>query len=218
MSPFRRKSRWPLSRLALILVLILTVSSGEGLNYRQLAGKAVVDGVIHDGTEIQIDLPSGQHVKNFGAPADGLGLCVFASMSMAARWHHVRELSDVIHKVKKGGGWPDKVSDVIKQYAPELDVVQYEGIDPSILDKALMEDRPACVTYGYGERYQMKTIYHMVMLVHLDSHSAAILDNNFPGTYEWMTREEFLRRWVHPSGKGWAYVMLAPPPPPVPHN
>jgi hypothetical protein len=74
------------------------------------------------------------------------------------------------------------------------------------------------VTYGYGERYRMQTIAHMVNLVHLDQKWAAILDNNFPGTYEWMPREEFLKRWAHPGGQGWAYVMLAPPPPPVPHN
>lgn len=182
------------------------------------ADGAVVDGNVHDGVEIQIDLPAKQHVKNFGAPSDNKGLCVFASMTMVARWHHVRELQDVIHKINEGGGWPEKVDGVFKQYAPHLKYVQYEGTDPSILDKALSEGRPAGVTYGYGERYEMQTIYHMVMLVHLDADRAVILDNNYPGTYEWMSRKEFLRRWAHPSGKGWAYVMLAPPPPPIPHN
>ena len=198
--------------------------SGSGLDYRQLAEKATVDGPVHNGVELQIDLPVSEHVKNFGAPADGKGLCVFASMTMAAHWHHVRELSDIIHKINEGGGWPEKVSEVFKKYAPDLEFVQYEDTDPAILDKALSEGRPACVTYGYGERYKeddgrpLATIYHMVLLVHLDSEWAAILDNNFPGTYEWMPCAEFLRRWVHPSGKGWAYVMLAPPPPPIPHN
>lgn len=187
----------------------------QGLSY---GSAAVVDGPIHDGVEIQVDLPKSEHVKNFGAPADGKGLCVFASMTMAARWHHVRELADIIHKVNEGGGWPEKVDGVFKQYAPGLKYVQYEGTDPAILDKALGEDRPACVTYGYGERYGMQTIYHMVLLVHIDAKWAVVLDNNFPGTFEWMERGEFLKRWVHPSGKGWAYVMLVPPPPPAPHN
>ena len=209
----RKKLGWGLG-----LIVLLAAVGGSGPDYRQVADKAAVDGPVHDGVEVQIDLPNAEHVKNFGAPADGKGLCVFASMSMAARWHHVRELADVIHKVNQGGGWPEKVDGVFKEHAPGLKYVQYEGTDPAILDKALAEDRPACVTYGYGERYQMQTIYHMVMLVHLDARVAAVLDNNFPGTYEWMTRDEFLRRWVHPSGKGWAYVMLAPPPPPVPHN
>ncbi|SIO37582.1 hypothetical protein SAMN05444166_4202 [Singulisphaera sp. GP187] len=182
------------------------------------ADGAVVDGPIHNGVEIQIDLPVPQHIKNFGAPADGLGLCVFASMSMAARWHHVRELQNVIHKIQEGGGYPEKVDRVFKQFAPKLDYVQYEGTDPSILDKALSEGRMPGVTLGYGERYQMQTIHHMVDLVHLDANWAAVLDNNFPGTYEWMSRKEFLKRWIHPSGKGWAYVMLVPGPPPIPHN
>ena len=179
---------------------------------------AVVDGETHEGVEIEIALPSSQHVKNFGAPADNMGLCVFASMSMAARWHNIRELSDVINKLKEGGGWPEKVDAVFKKFAPGVEYVQYEGTNPAILDKAISESRPACVTYGYGERYKMQTIYHMVMLVHIDAKWAVILDNNMPGTYEWMAREEFLKRWAHPSGKGWAYVMLVPPPPPVPHN
>lgn len=179
---------------------------------------AVVDGPVHDGVEIQVDLPSGQHIRNFGAPADGKGLCVFASMTMAARWHNVRPLFDVIHKINEGGGWPEKVDKVFKEHAPKLEYTQYEGTDPAMLDKALSEGRMACVTYGYGERYQMQTIYHMTCLVHLDSKWAVILDNNFPGTYEWMPRAEFLKRWLHPGKQGWAYVMLTPGPPPIPHN
>jgi hypothetical protein len=179
---------------------------------------AVVDGPIHEGVEIDIDLPSSEHVKNFGAPKDNLGLCVFASMNMAAHWHNVRELADVIHKIPNGGGYPAKVDKVFKDFAPNLKYVQYEGTDPAILDKALSGGRPACVTYGYGERYKLQTIFHMVMLVHLDKDVAVILDNNFPGTYEWMSRAEFLKRWVHPGGQGWAFVMLAAPPPPVPTN
>jgi len=187
-------------------------------DFNEAKESAVVDGPIHDGVEIQIDLPNSQHVKNFGAPNDGKGLCVFASMTMAGRWHNVRQLFDVIRKLNEGGGWPEKVDEVLKAFAPLLKYVQYEGTDPSCLDKALSEGRPACVTYGYGERYQMQTIYHMVMLVHFDEKWAVILDNNFPGTYEWMSRAEFLRRWAHPGGKGWMYVLLAPPPPPIPHN
>jgi hypothetical protein len=75
-----------------------------------------------------------------------------------------------------------------------------------------------CVTYGYGERYGSGTIYHMVALLHLDDSLACVLDDNFPGTYEWMSRAEFLKRWKHPSGSGWAVVLLLPPPPPVPSN
>lgn len=179
---------------------------------------AVVDGPSHEGVEITVDLPIDQHVRNFGAPKDNLGLCVFASMTMGARWHNVTPLKDVIHKIDKGGGWPEKVDRVFKQFAPDLKYVQYEGTDPAILDKAMAEGAMCHVTYGYGERYGMKTIAHMVNLVHLDQKWAVVLDNNFPGTYEWMDRSEFLKRWTHPGGQGWAYIMLAPGPPPPPHN
>lgn len=185
---------------------------------------AVVGGPIYEGVEIQIDLPPAQQIRNFGAPDDGLGLCVFASMTHSARWHNARPLFDVIHKISKGGGYPEKVDKVLKQFAPGLEYVQYEGTDPSMLEKALAEGRMACVTYGFGERYQGQTIYHMVNLVHLDSQLACVLDNNFPnvagkpGTYEWMPRAEFLRRWVHPTGQGWAYIFLTPGPPPIPHS
>lgn len=175
---------------------------------------------LDDGTEVTVHLPESQHVKNIGAPADGLGLCVFASMDMAARWHNVTELEGIIGKIREGGGWPEKVDQVLGLHAPNLDYVQYEGANPAILDQAMAENRAACVTYGYGERYGGKTIYHMVLLVHLDDKVACILDNNFPGAnnLEWMTRREFLRRWMHPHGQGWAFVLLAPPPPPIPTN
>lgn len=200
---------------------LVIASKGEGsldsLRYIEASNRAVVDGTSHEGAELQIDLPESQHVKNFGAPKDKMGLCVFASMDMCARWHNEVKLIGVINKLDRGGGWPEKVDQVIKQLDPDLKYVQYEGDDPEILDKALSSGRPACVTYGYGERYGMETIHHMVLLVHLDDKWAAILDNNFPGTYEWMPRKEFLARWNH-GGEGWAYVMLSPTPPPPPHN
>jgi hypothetical protein len=184
----------------------------------QSAGeKAVVDGPVHESVEVVCDLPKEQQVKNFGAPKDGLGLCVFASMDMLARWHNVLPLIDIIHKIQEGGGYPEKVDRVIKQHAPGVKYIQYEGASPEILDAAMSERRAACVTYGYGERYgQGKTIAHMVILVHLDQKCACIVDNNFPGTYEWMSRDEFLKRWKHPDGKGWAYAFLESPPPPIP--
>lgn len=177
-----------------------------------------VDGPVHEGVEVAIDLPSEQHVKNFGAPDDGAGLCVFASMDMAARWHHIAELTDIIHKLKKGGGWPEKVDRVLQEHAPNRKYIQYEGKDPNLMDAAMLVRSPCCVTYGYGPRYNGQTIAHMVILVHLDDKWAAIVDNNFPGTFEWMSRAEFLRRWVHPSGKGWAYTFLESPPPPIPRS
>jgi hypothetical protein len=193
-----------------LLILVAGIVQGQPPEH------AVVDGPVHNGVAVTVDLPSSQHVKNFGAPKDGSGLCVFASLDMAARWHACRHLVDVIHKVDEGGGWPQKVDRVLKEVDPDTRYLQYEGTSPEILDKAMEARRPVCVTYGYGERYGGKTIYHMVLLVHLDDKTAAVLDNNFPGTFEWMSRAEFLNRWKHPGDKAWAVTLLEPPPPPIP--
>lgn len=214
---------WPrISRLARRWALTLAASTAlvavADADRRPHAGDAVVSGAEHDGKEIAIDLPAAQHVRNFGAPKDGKGLCVFASLTMDARWHNCRELFDLIQHVDEGGGWPEKVDAILKERAPGLKYAQYEGTDPAVLDKAITDGDCVCVSYGFSERYGKDTIYHMVNLVHIDAETAVVLDNNFPGTYEWMSRDEFLRRWAHPSGKGWAIVMLLPPPPPPPRN
>lgn len=227
---FKPKGRWPLSRIALAIFLCVVNLGGAGpmSYYRLIADKAVVDGAVHEGVEAQVDLPASQHVKNFGWPyPNGPGCCVFTSITMDARWHNIPTLINLAAwdkdgkphtKISEGGGYPSKVADVLERFAPGVPYVQDETDNPSPLDKALAEGRPACVTYGYGERYNMDTIAHMVLLVHLDAKWAAILDNNFPGTLEWMPRDEFLRRWKHPNDKGWYIIFLGPLPPPVPHN
>lgn len=197
---------------------LLALVAMAGLASADLGRHAQVGGNLFEGTEVAIDLPVEQHVHNVAAPGDGAGCCVFASMDMAARWGNVKPLYGVEKKLRYGGGWPEKVDETFKQYAPDLSYAQYLGSDPTFLEAAIKTGRPVCVTYGYGERYGMSTIAHMVILVHFDSRLACIIDNNFPGTFEWMSRDEFLRRWKHPHGTGWAYVLLAPPPPPMPSN
>ena len=78
------KRRQRVARLACLAGVVAGLN-GSGLSYKQIAEKATVGGQIHNGVEIQIDLPASQHVRNFGAPADGKGLCVFATMTMDAQ-------------------------------------------------------------------------------------------------------------------------------------
>lgn len=188
---------------------------------------AVEDGPTHSGVEIAIDLPASRQIHNIGAPEDGLGLCVFASMEHAGRWHNRRPLFDVINKIPKGGGWPEKVDAVLKEHAPDVRADHHyikTKADLGWVRDELHAGKMICITYGYGERYSNQTIYHMVNLVHLDEKWAVFLDNNFPCTperpnrYEWMSADEGFRRIIHPTGQGWAYSLDAPPPPPVPHN
>lgn len=206
------------------------------LAFSALAGDEADDGPIHDGVEAVVDLPAEMHVKNKGGKPtprepDGAGLCVFATLDMCARYQDIRPLIGILERMagkEEGGGYPEKVDKIVAREAQArgetVDIVQYEGKDPSILDLAMKTGRPCGVTYGFGKPYvdssgrPLSVIYHMVMLVHLDESRAAIIDNNFPGHLTWMSRAEFLRKWKHPQGKGWAYVLLAPPPPPVPSN
>lgn len=179
----------------------------------------IANGNIHRGVEAAIDLPLSDHRKN-EAGTDGAGLCVWASIDMLAKWGGVDELQDLFARMKrqKGGGWPERVARVLDELAPSLPYVQYEGSNPAILDAAMRTGRPAGITYGYGKFYNNQTIAHMVVLAHLDDEFAAVIDNNNPGKWTWMSRAELLKRWVHPSGQGWAVVLLAPPPPLPPTN
>jgi len=186
------------------------------------AGSSQVGGKLSpDSTEeIQVDLPGDQQMKNKSG-TDGSGLCVFTSMEIAGHWQNVEELRGFQEKMTKeeGGGWPDKVDQMMKKYAPNTQYVQYSGSDPSIIKLALKTGRMVGVTYGYSPRYKGK-ISHMVDCVHYTDKWAAVLDNNFPGEdqYEWMAPDEFLSRWKQGSG-GWVIVLLSGnPPPPIPIN
>jgi hypothetical protein len=174
-----------------------------------------------DGTEeIQVDLPGQEHMKNKGGK-DGAGLCVFTSIEIAGHWMNVEDLRGLQEKMthEDGGGWPEKVDNVMEKYAPSVQYLQYSGNDPSIIKLALKTGRMVGVTYGYSPRYKGK-ISHMVDCVHFTDKWAAVLDNNFPGEdqYEWMAPDEFLNRWKQGSG-GWVIVVLSGnPPPPIPVN
>jgi hypothetical protein len=183
--------------------------------------------VAPDGTRATIDLPASQHIKNVGG-SDGAGLCVFTSIQHAAYWQNVRTLDGFREWMRKrpGGGWPEKVDQTFAQFCREKGqsvppYIQHTGGDPGFLELALQTDRCPCVTYSglddfYRDRFgRPAVIAHMVNLAYLDGSRAAIIDNNRPGVWVWMTRKEFLDRWLGNSG-GWAVVLLAPPPPPHP--
>jgi hypothetical protein len=179
-----------------------------------------------DGTEVQIDLPTRLHLKNRGG-SDGAGLCVFASLEHSARWQDVPPVTEIFEwmRTRPGGGWPEKVDAMIAQLAKERglarpDYLQVEGDDFELLRTACKTGRMPAVTYGYSPtgRYGKAHIAHMVNLVHADEKWCAVLDNNFPGTIEWMSPAEFQRVWSGNDGRGWAVILLAEGPPPVPEN
>lgn len=189
------------------------------------AVKDHIGGPSHDGRELQCDLWADDHLRNKGG-RDGLGLCVFTSIDMAARWQNVPALVGFRDFMTQhpGGGHPQKVAAMIPKAAAAKQLSapgywQFTDGDTAKLRRILDAGRIACVTYGYSPRYG-GSIAHMVCLVHLDEKWAVVLDNNFPGIdrYEWVGRDEFLRRWRMGAGGGWAVCLTAPPPPPIPVN
>jgi hypothetical protein len=188
--------------------------------------EAVVAGnVAPDGTEVQLDLPSNLHLKNRGG-SDGAGLCVFASLTHSGRWAEDSTFKGLFEYMwtRPGGGYPEKVDRIVHQYCTEKGVpkpsyLQVEGKDLEVLKSATKNGLMPGVTYSYSPtgRYGGQHIAHMVTLVHLDDTWAGILDNNFPGTVEWMTPTEFQKTYTG-GGNGWSVILLKDGPPPVPHN
>lgn len=182
------------------------------------------------GKEIDADLPDSQQLANVGG-SDGAGLCVFTSVTHAARFQHVKALEDFQAWMRKypGGGWPDKLAQKIKQISaekglPEPKFVQAEGSEAELLpliEAILKSNRMACITYSYSPsgRYGGRKIAHMVNCIYLDKNHACVLDNNYPGTakLEWITRAE-LGKTLTGGRSGWVFALLDPGPPPLVWN
>lgn len=176
--------------------------------------------------ELVCDLPASERKKNIASK--GLGCCVFRSIDYAARWQYVPELHDLPEQLVQagipGGGYPEKVDEIVKQFAPEASYIQDTSGDADILEAILRTGRLPCVTYnGHDCHYGMgQSIAHMVNLPYFDRQTgwACISDNNFPAESEfvWMSPDEFLKRWKGGGGSGWVFALLAVPPPPIPHN
>lgn len=129
----------------------------------------------------------------------------------------------LIQKGIPGGGYPQKVADLIPQIAkdrgmPTPDYIQVEGGDLEILKLAAKTGRFPCVTYAVSPtgRYSGQRIAHMVNAPAAGAGGKwwAVLDNNYVGAdaYEWMSESEFARAYA----PGWAVILLNPGPPPPP--
>jgi hypothetical protein len=194
--------------------------------WETFAGKAQVGGTTSpDGAEeIQIDLPPELHLKNTGG-TDKAGLCVWCSGNHAAYWQHVHACEAIFTRMQreKGGGWPERVDQLLPKFAAELGLptpryIQVQNRDLAILRLATRTGRMPGVTYNFSPtgRYQGR-IAHMVSLVHCTDRWCTILDNNHPKTYEWMDPATFLKVYTY-GGNGWAWIFEDPGPPPPPHN
>ncbi len=205
-------------------------------------------GPTHAGTRAVCDLPTGQHLRNTGGsdgpggPGTGSGLCVPTSCEIVSRWQSaaLAGLQAWCQK-RPGGSYPEKLEQYIVQFCREQrrDIppyVQHTGGDETLLDLAIRTGRMPAITYAGVDDFYREVIAHMVCLAHLDppdkpDPKAAIIDNNRPGQWVWMTRRQLLNRWrgVDANGRpltvptirgpmqvggGWCVIFLDGPPPP----
>lgn len=183
------------------------------------------DNLTPDGGEIQIDLPTERHVRNVGG-SDGAGLCVFASARHSGDWANEPVWFGLFEWMQKhsGGGTPSKFDKMVQQYAAEKGLkippyLQIEACDMEALKAATRNGFTPGVTFSYSPtgRYRGQHIHHMVTLLHCDDRWCGILDNNYPGTVEWMDPETFKKVWVD-GGRYWAIIPLTDGLPPAPRN
>ena len=158
-------------------------------------------------------------------------MCVFSSLEMAALsqgLEQMRGFRDWCAANYPGGGYPSKVDKLLAAWFKHKGIepipyYQFQGADPGpVLEMIDKTGRMACITYGYGERYG-RTIAHMVNSPCYRKYGC-VLDNNFPckpgdeNQYEWMDRDELVRRMKIGTGQAWIFVWLTPPPPPAPRS
>lgn len=178
-----------------------------------------------DGLPAQIILPTSQRMKNVGG-SDGAGLCVFTSLAHSARHQNVFQLVDfqAWMKTKPGGGYPEKVDQMIDRLCREKGYtkptyIQVSKLDLEALKRACESGRMPAITYSWSPtgRYGGKKIAHMTNLVHAANGHWGVLDSNMPDTVEWMNEQEFVKSH---SGMGgaWFVILLQPGSPPDPRN
>lgn len=192
------------------------------------AGLQIVNGSDYQGTHIACDLPESLMLWNKGG-SDGAGLCVPTSVEMAGLSQNVPGIGGFQRWCQKrpGGSYPTKLDKYLKDFYRETqkseppEYRQYEGRDiEAALDLISKTGRMAACTYGTSPRYGNRRIAHMVCSPLYQGKFCVILDNNQIGgvkegsRYEWIDKAEGLRRICYPSGQGWVFVWLLPPPPP----
>jgi hypothetical protein len=145
-------------------------------------------------------------------------------MRHSGLWHDEPVFSGLFEFMfsRPGGGYPQKVDRMVAAFCKDKklsrpDYIQVEGSDVEILRSACRAGLMPAVTYYRSPtgRYGGRRISHMVSLVAAGERWFAILDNNYPKSYEWLAPDEF-RQCYTGGGSGWAVILLRPGPPPVP--
>lgn len=134
----------------------------------------------------------------------GEGSCVHATMTMLLRYQRQYALADYWRKHYQNGETYEGLTAKLEQHK-----IRWAGTNGQnnvkFLEWAIRTKRGCMVTTMQGE--------HMILLVHLDSKTAGVIDNNDPSRVIWKTRQDFLAEW-YASGS-WALTPVYTPPPPT---
>lgn len=188
-----------------------------------------VNGRSHDNETLTADFPGSLYMQNIPSRVDGAGMCVMTSIEILAHYLGLTDYYGIRDRCAEepGGGWPEKVVRQIAAWEKAKGIkpipyLQYAGSDPrAVLERLDKAGLPFAHSYSYSPRYGGR-IAHMVANVKFGGKYSVVLDNNpmndlHPETnemFEWMPKEEMLRR---AGGREiWIFAWLAPPPPPVP--
>lgn len=191
-----------------------------------------VNGRESNGEVLTADFPGSLYMSNIGSKRDGAGMCVATSITMLFRYLGLRPYYDFRDFAARepGGAYSAKIDDQLRRYEKAKGIttpiryLQYEGPDPGpILDAIDKANLPFAHSYGWSPRYNHR-IAHMVANCKYNGALSAVLDNNpmsdfDPASahmFEWMPKEEMVRRAKLGGGNMWIFCCLEPPPPPCP--
>lgn len=174
-----------------------------------------------DGVTAQVPIPAEFHLRNEGG-RDEAGLCVITSNTSNGWYQDVPEFVDAktskvwrLAKQKDGGYYPAKLKDLFDEAGVKTAWIQAEGSAAElipVIKHYLDLGIPVSTTMAFSQRYISSEIpdgmiHHMIQTVHVGAGLACIIDNNFPGTYLWVTEAEYARRLVDGQA-GWIVVLL----------
>ncbi len=151
-----------------------------------------------DGRWIRCDMTMNLFMRNTGG-SDGAGLCVFTSIQHSVHYQGLGLYGfRKFMESKPGGGWPQKVDRMLKEFASarNLRIPPYRHLyglqSINEVKMAVNKGYMVCTTWGTDySHYGGQTIAHMVNMVYLDDEWGAILDNNFINEFLWVKRPSF---------------------------
>jgi hypothetical protein len=150
-----------------------------------------------------VNLPLALRQSNWWGE-DGQGSCTWATMVSLLRWQGRYKTADWVRQNCGDGEWPDDMAQRMDQ--ANIRYAYVANGDVKFLEWACRTRRGCGITIMGGG--------HMVALVHLDAHWAALLDDNAVENYIWVPRETLIAEWK--ASNGWAVTPVYTPAAPLP--